>query len=96
MGGKGGKHNPDDVLIGYADSPEVKALTMFVAEKDGFSNVADMFRSFVMDRAVAHGIIKDGKAVGEWEDNIKWQAAAIRQKRRERSERKCNRKVVTK
>ena len=96
MGGKSGKHNPDDVLIGYMDSPEIKAMTTYVAEAEGFGNVADMFRSYIMGRAIAHGIVKDGKASPEWADRIKTQAAAIRQKKRERSEKKMLKKGSSK
>lgn len=86
MSGKSGKHNPDDVLIGFLDSPEIKAFSVLVAEADGFTNVADFFRQHIFDRALAHGMMKDGKAVGEWRDKVVTQAAAIRQAKRERSE----------
>ena len=54
-----GPHNPDDVLIGFLDSPEVKALTALVAEAEG-SNVSDLFRRFVFARAEAHGMMRGG------------------------------------
>lgn len=92
MSGKSGKHNPDDVLIGFLDSPEIKALTELVAEKDGAANVSDYFRTFIFDRATGHGIMADGKVVPKWRDRITVRAAAIRQSRREKSEaRKASR-----
>ena len=89
MSGKGGQHNPDDVLIGFLDSPEIKALTELVSECDtkiGADNVSDYFRTSIFDRATALGIMKDGKIVPEWRDRITVRAAAIRQAKREKSE----------
>lgn len=83
-----GKHNPDDVLIGFLDSPEVKALTALVAEADGAMNVSDMFRRFIFSRAAVHGMMRDGKVVGEWRERVRDGAEAIRAARRTRSERR--------
>ncbi len=80
-----GKHNPDDVLIGFLDSPEVKALTALVAEAEG-SNVSDMFRRFVFARAEAHGMMRGGKVVEGWRERVRDSAAIIRANRRKRSE----------
>lgn len=86
MPGKSGKHNPDDVLIGLLDSPEVKAFSEFAAEADGYDNVSDWIRAFIFERGTVHGMMVDGKAVGEWRDKVIVRAAAIRQQKRERSE----------
>lgn len=83
-----GKHNPDDVLIGFLDSPEVKALTALVAEADGELNVSDMFRRFIFDRAAAHGMMRDGKVTDEWRERVRESAEAIRAAKRTRSERR--------
>lgn len=82
-----GKHNPDDVLIGFLDSPEVKALTALVAEAEG-SNVSDLFRRYVFERATAHGMMRDGKVVGEWREKVKESAEIIRANKKTRSERR--------
>lgn len=82
-----GPHNPDDVLIGFLDSPEVKALTALVAEAEG-SNVSDLFRRFVFARAEAHGMMHDRKVVGEWRERVREGAEAIRAAKRKRSERR--------
>ena len=81
-----GKHNPDDVLIGFLDSPEVKALTALVAEAEG-SNVSDMFRKFVFARAEAHGMLRGGKVVEGWRERVRDSAEIIRANKRKRSER---------
>ena len=72
-----GPHNPDDVLIGFIDSPEVKALTALVAEAEG-ENVSDLFRKFVFSRAEAHGMMRGGKVVDEWRERVRESAAIIR------------------
>ena len=82
-----GKHNPDDVLIGFLDSPEVKALTAFVAEAEG-SNVSDLFRRFIFERAEAHGMMRGGKVVESWRERVKDSAEIIRANKRTRSERR--------
>lgn len=82
-----GKHNPDDVLIGFLDSPEVKALTALVAEAEG-SNVSDMFRRFVFDRAEARGMMRDGKVTDEWRGRVAECATMLRANRKARSERR--------
>ena len=81
-----GKHDPDDVLIGFLDSPEVKALTALVAEAEG-SNVSDMFRKFVFARAEAHGMLRGGKVVEGWRERVRESAEIIRANKRKRSER---------
>lgn len=86
MGGKSGSHNPDDVLIGMMDSPEVKALLELVAKADGESNTSDWMRRQIFTRALAHGMMVEGKVVGEWKDRVVVRAAAIRQEKREKSE----------
>lgn len=96
MPGKSGKHNPDDVLIGLLDSPEIKAFSEFAAEADGFDNVADWFRAFIFERGTAHGMMVDGRAVGEWRDKVIVRAAAIRQQKRERSEAIKRRRAAAK
>ncbi len=80
-----GPHNPDDVLIGFLDSPEVKALTALVAEAEG-SNVSDLFRRFVFARAEAHGMMRGGKVTENWRERVREGAEAIRAAKRERSE----------
>ena len=80
-----GKHNPDDVLIGFLDSPEVKALTALVAEAEG-ENVSDLFRKFVFSRAEAHGMMRGGKVVDGWRERVRESAAIIRANKRKRSE----------
>lgn len=82
-----GKHNPDDVLIGFLDSPEVKALTALVAEAEG-SNVSDMFRRFVFERAAARGMMRDGKVTDEWRGRVAECATMLRANRKARSERR--------
>ncbi|MBP5511475.1 MAG: hypothetical protein J6Z49_11205 [Kiritimatiellae bacterium] len=82
-----GKHNPDDVLIGFLDSPEVKALTALVAEAEG-TNVSDLFRRFIFERAEAHGMMCEGKVVEAWCEKVKDSAEIIRAAKRERSERR--------
>ena len=82
-----GPHNPDDVLIGFLDSPEVKALTALVAEAEG-SNVSDLFRRFVFARAEAHGMMRGGKVTDNWRERVREGAEAIRAAKRERSERR--------
>lgn len=82
-----GPHNPDDVLIGFLDSPEVKALTSFVAEAEG-TNVSDLFRQFVFAKAEAHGIMRSGKVTDEWRERVKDCAEIIRANKRTRSERR--------
>ena len=82
-----GKHNPDDVLIGFLDSPEVKALTALVAEAEG-SNVSDMFRKFVFARAEAHGMMRGGKVTEAWKERVREGAAILRANRKARSERR--------
>ena len=81
-----GKHNPDDVLIGFIDSPEVKALTALVAEAEG-ENVSDLFRKFVFSRAEAHGMMRGGKVVEGWRERVRESAEIIRANKRKRSER---------
>ena len=76
-----GPHNPDDVLIGFLDSPEVKALTALVAEAEG-SNVSDLFRRFVFARAEAHGMMRGRQVVGEWRERVRDGAEAIRAAKR--------------
>lgn len=83
-----GPHNPDDVLIGFLDSPEVKALTALVAEAEGAGTVSDMFREFIFARAEAHGMMHDRKVVGEWRERVREGAEAIRAAKRERSARR--------
>jgi len=80
-----GPHNPDDVLIGFIDSPEVKALTALVAEAEG-ENVSDLFRKFVFSRAEAHGMMRGGKVVDGWRERVRESAAIIRANKRKRSE----------
>ena len=80
-----GKHNPDDVLIGFLDSPEVKALTALVAEAEG-SNVSDLFRRFIFERATARGMMRDGKVTENWRARVAEDAAIIRANKRKRSE----------
>lgn len=80
-----GKHNPDDVLIGFLDSPEVKALTALVAEAEG-SNVSDMFRKFVFMKAETHGMLRGGKVVDGWREKVRESAEIIRANKQKRSE----------
>lgn len=80
-----GKHNPDDVLIGFLDSPEVKALTALVAEAEG-SNVSDMFRRFIFDKAETHGMLRGGKVVDGWRERVRESAEIIRANKQKRSE----------
>ncbi len=82
-----GKHNPDDVLIGFLDSPEVKALTALVAEAEG-SNVSDLFRRFVFKRAEAHGMMRGGRVAEDWRGRVAETATLIRANRKARSERR--------
>jgi len=81
-----GPHNPDDVLIGFMDSPEIRALAELVTEKDKIGTVSDFFRQHIFDRATAHGIMLDGKVQGEWRVRIAARAEAIRENRKRRSE----------
>ena len=80
-----GPHNPDDVLIGFIDSPEVKALTALVAEAEG-ENVSDLFRKFVFSRAEAHGMMRGGRVVDGWRERVRESAAIIRANKLKRSE----------
>lgn len=80
-----GPHNPDDVLIGFIDSPEVKALTALVAEAEG-ENVSDLFRKFVFSRAEAHGMMRGGKVVDEWRERVRESATIIRANKLKRRE----------
>ena len=82
-----GPHNPDDVLIGFLDSPEVKALTALVAEAEG-SNVSDLFRRFVFARAEAHGMMRGGKVTDNWRERVREGAEVIRANKQRRSERR--------
>lgn len=82
-----GPHNPDDVLIGFLDSPEVKALTALVAEAEG-SNVSDLFRRFVFARAEAHGMMRGGKVTENWCERVREGAEIIRANKQKRSERR--------
>ena len=82
-----GPHNPDDVLIGFLDSPEVKALTALVAEAEG-SNVSDLFRRFVFARAEAHGMMRGGKVTDNWRERVREGAEVIRANKKKRSERR--------
>ncbi len=82
-----GPHNPDDVLIGFLDSPEVKALTALVAEAEG-SNVSDLFRRFVFARAEAHGMMRGGKVTDNWRERVREGAEVIRANKQKRSERR--------
>ena len=82
-----GPHNPDDVLIGFLDSPEVKALTALVAEAEG-SNVSDLFRRFVFARAEAHGMMRGGKVTDNWRERVQEGAEIIRANKQKRSERR--------
>jgi len=82
-----GPHNPDDVLIGFLDSPEVKALTALVAEAEG-SNVSDLFRRFVFARAEAHGMMRGGKVTENWRERVREGAEIIRANKQKRSERR--------
>ena len=82
-----GPHNPDDVLIGFLDSPEVKALTALVAEAEG-SNVSDLFRRFVFARAEAHGMMRGGKVTDNWRERVREGAEIIRANKQKRSERR--------
>lgn len=83
-----GPHNPDDVLIGFLDSPEVKALTALVAEAEHSRTVADMFRGYIFSRAEAHGMMRGGKVTAEWRGRVKEAAELIRANKRARSERR--------
>ena len=80
-----GKHNPDDVLIGFMDSPEVRALAELVTELDKAGTVSDFFRLHIFDRAARHGIMRDGKVVGLWCERVAARAAAIRKAKQRRS-----------
>ena len=80
-----GKHNPDDVLIGFMDSPEIRALAELVTELDGGGTVSDFFRRHIFDRALAHGVMRDGKVVGLWCERVAARAAAIRRAKQRRS-----------
>ena len=82
-----GPHNPDDVLIGFLDSPEVKALTALVAEAEG-SNVSDLFRRFVFARAEVHGMMRGGKVTDNWRERVREGAEVIRANKQKRSERR--------
>ena len=82
-----GPHNPDDVLIGFLDSPEVKALTALVAEAEG-TNVSDMFRRFIFERAEAHGMMRGGKVTEAYVDVVREGAFVLRANRKARSERR--------
>lgn len=81
-----GPHNPDDVLIGFMDSPEIRALAELVTELDEIETVSDFFRQHIFDRAVAHGVMREGKVQGEWRERIAARAEAIRVNKRRRSE----------
>lgn len=81
-----GPHNPDDVLIGFLDSPEIRALAELVTEKDGVATVSDFFRQHIFNRATAHGIMRNGVVHGEWRERIAARAEAIRENKKRRSE----------
>jgi hypothetical protein len=81
-----GKHNPDDVLIGFMDAPEIRALAEAVTELDGVETVSDFFRKHIFDRARVHGIMVDGEVQGDWRIKIAARAEAIRVNRKRRSE----------
>lgn len=82
-----GPHNPDDVLIGFLDSPEVKALAEIVTECERAKSVADFFRAHIAERAAAYGIMTNGVVQDKWRVRVAARAEAIRQakKRRQRN-----------
>ena len=90
-----GPHNPDDVLVGFMDSPEVKALTALVAEAEG-ENVSDLFRKYVFSRAEAHGMMRGGKVVGEWRERVRLGAEILRANRMKRSESRRQKAIAKK
>jgi len=88
-----GPHNPDDVLIGFMDSPEVRALAELVTEMDKIGTVSDFFRQHIFDRAKVHGLMKDGKVNDHWQIHVKARAEAIREARKRRSEARKQKKL---
>lgn len=96
MSGSSGKHNPDDVIIGMMDSPEVKALAELVAEADKCNNFSDWMRRQIFDRASFNGIILNGKVVPEWRDRVKLRAENIRSAKREKAAARAARKSEAK
>ena len=96
MSGSSGKHNPDDVIIGMMDSPEVKALAELVAEADKCSNFSDWMRRQIFNRAEINHILAHGKVVPEWRDRVKLRAENIRTAKRVKAAARAASKAANK
>lgn len=96
MSGSSGKHNPDDVIIGMMDSPEIKALAELVAEADKCNNFSDWMRRQIFNRAEFNHIIVHGKVVPEWCDRVKVRAANIRSAKRAKAAARAASKAAKK
>lgn len=81
--GKGGKHNPDNVLLGIHASPETKALAGLVASLRG-ETITDALLEGLHILAECVGVEKDGKVVPRWRDEIAARAQAVRSAKKSR------------
>ncbi len=78
-----GKHNPDNVLLGIHATPEVKALAGLVADNRG-SNITDTLLDGLFMLAEQAGIMRGGKVLPQYTDEIRLRAAQVRAAKKER------------
>jgi len=78
-----GKHNPDNVLLGVHATPEIKALAGLVAEINN-SNITDTLLDGLMHMAEQAGVVRGGKVLPQWKDEITLRAAQVRAAKKER------------
>ncbi len=81
-----GKHNPDNVLLGVHATPEIKALAGLVAEITG-SNITDTLLDGLMIMAEKAGVVRGGKVLPQYKDEITLRAAQVRAAKKERQAR---------
>ena len=81
-----GKHNPDNVLLGVHATPEIKALAGLVAELNG-SNITDTLLDGLMVMAERAGVVRGGKVLPQFRDEITLRAAQVRAAKKERQTR---------
>lgn len=86
MSKSSGKHNPDNVLLGIHATPEIKALAGLVAELNG-SNITDTLLDGLMVMAERAGVVRGGKVLPQFKDEITLRAAQVRAAKKERQTR---------
>jgi len=86
MGKTSGKHNPDNVLLGVHATPEIKALAGLVADITG-SNITDTLLDGLMLMAERAGVMRGGKVLPQYKDEITLRAAQVRMAKKERQAR---------